>query len=306
MARLRNLGMPFGSPGGIINIPAPAGSALAGQIQMQSMQGLGQALGMYLGQRQAGQLRQEDIRRLQAMGPQQDIFNTMYGARGMQAPQAQMPQMESPMGQKLALQGQLGNIFGTPYGKPPWWVQGATPEQIEDYKGRVGGPLVQIGEKLLSPEQRQEVAEADYREKLTTKALTPTEMKGVQTTIKDIMGEGQTLPFGIRPGPAISQENMSAKWKETMESTGYAGRNKIQQKQIEREFDRYIAMLNKGKGAGVLKGQYKWDRRKYKAGESTSKQRVNVLNRRAITATNPKTGKRIQSFDGGKTWQPVR
>jgi len=114
MAQLRNLGQPFGSPGGIINIPAPAGSALAGQIQMRAMAGLGQALGMYLGQRRAGQLRQEDIRRLQAMGPQQDIFNTMYGARGLQAPQAQMPQMVSPMGQELALQGQLGNIFADP------------------------------------------------------------------------------------------------------------------------------------------------------------------------------------------------
>lgn len=98
----------------IINIPAPAGSALAGQIQMQAWQGLGQALGSYLGQRRVNQLRQQDIRSLQGMGQQQDIFNTMYGARGMQAPQAQMPVLQSRMGQQAQLAGQLGNIFGSP------------------------------------------------------------------------------------------------------------------------------------------------------------------------------------------------
>lgn len=115
MAQLRNLGTPFGSPGGIINIPAPAGSALAGQIQMRAMEGLGQALGMYLGQRQAGQLRQEDIRRLQDMGPQQDILSSMYGARGMQAPQAQIPQMVGPQAQQKQLNLELGRLYGDPF-----------------------------------------------------------------------------------------------------------------------------------------------------------------------------------------------
>lgn len=253
----------------VINVPAPAGSALAGQIQMQAMQGLGQALGSYLGQRRAGQYRQENLRRIQAMGPQQDIFNTMYGARGMQAPQAQAPQMVGPQAQQQQLALELGRIYGDSYGKPPWWVQGATQRQVEDYRGRVGGPLVQIGERLLSPEKRQELAEAEYEKGLTTKPLTPTEKKGVQATITEVMGERRTIPFGIRPGAAYSQEEMNRKWEETIEATGYAGRSKVQQKQIEGEFDRHIAMLNKGKGLGVLKGQYQWNRKKYKIGGIT-------------------------------------
>lgn len=116
MAQLRNLGTPFGSPGGIINIPAPAGSALAGQIQMRAMSGLGQALGMYLGQRQQTGYTQENLRRIQAMGPQQDIFNTMYGARGLEAPQAQMPQMVGPRAQEAQLGGYLQRLFGDPFG----------------------------------------------------------------------------------------------------------------------------------------------------------------------------------------------
>ncbi len=114
MAQLRGLGQPFGSPGGIINIPAPSGSALAGQIQMRAMEGLGRGLGTYMGQRRANQDRQENLRRIQAMGPQQDIFNTMYGARGMQAPQAQVPQMVGPEGQRAQLGMELGRLYGDP------------------------------------------------------------------------------------------------------------------------------------------------------------------------------------------------
>ncbi len=116
MTRLANLGQPFGSPGGIINIPAPAGSALAGQIQMQSMQGLGQALGAVLAQKRQEQDLQENIRRMQSMPQTQDIFNTMYGARGMQAPQAQMPQMVGPQAQQMQLQGMMGQMYGDPFG----------------------------------------------------------------------------------------------------------------------------------------------------------------------------------------------
>ena len=50
-----------------------------------------------------------------------------------------------------------------------------------------------------------------------------------------------------------------------MEATGYSARPKVQQKQIEREFDQRVQILNKGKGVGVLANQYQWDRKKYKA-----------------------------------------
>lgn len=267
----------------IINVPAPAGSALAGQIQMQSMQGLGQALGMYLGQKRQGQFRQQDIQALQGMGQSQDIFNTMYGARGLQAPQAQFPTMQSRLGQQLALQGQLGNIFQKPM-LPTQQIASRKLAKIDSLQKKVragtasenekvmlekmlaGQPLVQIGERLLPPEDRIRGAQADLEKKLAQEPMTPTEIKGVQTTIKEIMGEGETLPFGARLGPALSQEDMNTRWESAMEATGYEGRNEVQKKQINNEFDRHIAILNKGKGLGTLKGQYQWDRRKYGMG----------------------------------------
>lgn len=110
MAQLRNLGQPFGSPGGIINIPAPAGSALAGQIQMQSMQGLGQALGQYLGQKKQEQLWAQDLQNYQ-------VAQQAAGATGLgQMPNwpGAMPQMQSRMGQQAQMQSQLGQMFPAP------------------------------------------------------------------------------------------------------------------------------------------------------------------------------------------------
>ena len=115
MARLGNLGQPFGSPGGIINVPAPSGSALAGQIQMQSMQGLGQALGAYLGQRKQNQLWEQDQPNIQN-------FLQSYAASqqpGFTGPPPQLPEMRSRRGQgfeQSVLQAQLGGIFGDPFG----------------------------------------------------------------------------------------------------------------------------------------------------------------------------------------------
>jgi len=115
MAQLRNLGQPFGSPGGIINVPAPSGSALAGQIQMQSMQGLGQALGAYLGQRKQNQLWQQDQSALQ------NFFQSYMASQqpGFTGPPMPFPEMQSRRGQGIeqsVLQSQLGGIFGDPFG----------------------------------------------------------------------------------------------------------------------------------------------------------------------------------------------
>ena len=93
-----------------IQLPAPAGSALAGQIQMQAMRGLGQALGGW----NQSRLQGRDIQSLQSMDQRQNIFNDMYGARGMQAPQAQVPQMQSRLGRQAMLGGQLQNMFRDP------------------------------------------------------------------------------------------------------------------------------------------------------------------------------------------------
>lgn len=111
MTQLRNLGQPFGGQGGIINIPAPAGSALAGQIQMQSMQGLGQALGQYLGQRKQQQLGQLDLQDLQNYLQEIDLAKQLPMGTG---PEPVFPQMRSRKFQNLQAQALAGRILAPP------------------------------------------------------------------------------------------------------------------------------------------------------------------------------------------------
>lgn len=134
MAQLRNLGQPFGSPGGIINIPAPAGSALAGQIQMQSMQGLGQALGQYLGRRKQQELWQQDIQNMQ-LAQQSQL------PQGMAGPQMGMPQMQSRMGRQAQMQSQLGQMFPAP----------ADPFTLTPGAGRFTGAGQLVAERAPAP-----------------------------------------------------------------------------------------------------------------------------------------------------------
>ena len=139
MAQLRNLGMPFGSPGGIINIPAPAGSQLAGQIQMQSMQGIGQALGQYLGQKRQQERWQQDLRNYQ-------VAQQSAGATGLgQIPSWGMPQMQSRMGQQAQTQSQLGQMFPAP----------ADPFSLTPGAGQYTGTGELIAEREAEPKTTQ-------------------------------------------------------------------------------------------------------------------------------------------------------
>ena len=131
----------------IINIPAPAGSALAGQIQMQSWQGLGQALGAYFGQKKQTELRGMDIRNLGVA--QQSATATGLG----QIPSwpGAMPQMQSRMGQQAQLGGQLANIFASP----------ADPFTLAPGAGRFTGAGQLVAEREPSPIQpTQKAAQA--------------------------------------------------------------------------------------------------------------------------------------------------
>jgi hypothetical protein len=116
-----------------------------------------------------------------------------------------------------------------------------TAEDKAELKRLIGPtPVVQIGEKLLKPEQRLIAAEKAFKQKIRGEPLSPTEKKGVKTTIGEILGEGKALPFGVRPGPALTQEDMNKLWENTMEATGYSGRDTTAQKQIEQEFDMQV------------------------------------------------------------------
>lgn len=143
----------------------------------------------------------------------------------------------------------------------------ATPEEADELKSslQINRPLVEFGKlpgsaQYLTEEERKEQAKQPLN-----KPLSNVETKGVSTTIKSILGDRKTLPFGLKPGAAVSQSNMESLWEQTIEETGYAGRGRVAKKQIESRFDREVTALNKGKGLGVLANQYEWDRKKWEA-----------------------------------------
>lgn len=121
-------------------------------------------------------------------------------------------------------------------------------------------PLVEFSglDKILTPEQRKTKATQVLKKPLTT-----TEVKGVDTIIGAVVGESKPLPFGAKRGAAVKQADTEKMWEQVAEETGYNGRSRIAQKQIESRFDRKIATLNKGKGVGVLANQYQWSRKKW-------------------------------------------
>ena len=163
---------------------------------------------------------------------------------------------------------------------PGWWNQ-ATPQQQQGYMGRVGGPLVQVGSKLLSEPTRKTAAELENAEKIRAaqvsaeedeakrisrqvgEPLTVTETKGVDTIVKAVLGESKALPFGIMPGPAKSQEDLEVMWENVKDQTQYEARGSVAKKKIRSSFDIRVGILNKGKGVATLKGQYAWDRKAY-------------------------------------------
>lgn len=147
-----------------------------------------------------------------------------------------------------------------------------------------GTPLVQIGNlpgefRFLTEDEQVAQAKAQLEKKIAPKPLTPTEQKGVRTTVNTVLTESgitggvdskgeliaKALPFGIRGGAAVNQETIGKLWEQTKVETGYSGRNKIQKRQIEVAFDRQIAVLNKGKGIATLSGQYQWNRKQWEA-----------------------------------------
>lgn len=176
-----------------------------------------------------------------------------------------------------------------------------TPDQqktIDDVI-RPKGPLVQIGGlpggfQFLTPEEQKTQAISELKKKVAPKALTPTEQKGVQSTVRsvliesgltgglDVDGEllGKKVPFGLLPGAAVSQERIGQLWEQVMESTGYASRDRGQQRQIDAVFDRQIAVINKGKGIGVLAKQYEWSRSLYNKNHRRSNETIDAFIKR--------------------------
>ncbi len=251
-------------------VPAPAGTGNIAQNFAFASSQLGQGIGQFIAQRRQQQ--------------QQAVLRQFLQQQGVQVPTNLPPQFL----QQFALQRQeLAGRAAIARAKPISPAQQITQKQLNrinllEHKARQGTitepekaelqrslqrnrPLVEFGAlpgltRLLTPEERVEKAKAPLK-----KPLTSTEVKGVDATINAILGEPKALPFGVRPGAAISQSKMEILWEQTIEETGYNGRGKIAKKQIEARFDRRIKELNRGKGLGVLANQYEWSRTKWEA-----------------------------------------
>ncbi len=192
MAQLRNLGQPFGSPGGIINIPAPAGSALAGQIQMQSMQGIGQALGQYLGRKKQEKLWQQDMLNMQ-LAQQSQL------PQGMVGPQMGMPQMQSRMGRQAQMQSQLGQMFPAP----------AKPFSLPPGAGQYTGEGKLVAERAQAPMlPTQKAAQAKLDAYNKAKAMPPLKRNKHQQAVVEKFEMGQAL-VQINLGRASPTERTS-------------------------------------------------------------------------------------------------
>lgn len=295
------------SRGGIQVLPPPfpnqfagvagfANNLVAGLLQQQQQKSLAGQLSILGQQLQGGgqidfsaftnpQVHQLAIQAVSRQRQQQQPFTLTPGAERFTAggqPVAQVPAAARPpiSPSQQRAQAQLDTYRAAKI--IPVNQRTKSQQKTVDNFEETGQPLVQIGGLpglfgALTPEERPIQARAELAKRIAPKALTPTEQKGVQVTVRSVLVEsgltggldskgeliGKAVPFGVRRGAAVSQERIGQLWEQVMESTGYTSRDRGQQRQIDAVFDRQIKVLNKGKGITILKNQYQWNRALY-------------------------------------------
>jgi len=178
--------------------------------------------------------------------------------------------------------------FQTPYGKPPWWTAGATPQQIEDYRNRVGGPIVNIqtGQELMTAGQRQDLADEQYRK---TTQPTRTDRTAFANTAFGILG---TLPQRRWKAGRYnySRQSVNQGYEQYLNETGYQAANENTKKAIR---DSWYGLMKQIKQTGlqtrnfsVGKNEIDWD---------PSDAKIKQLEGRRPAATGRPEGGRIES-----------
>lgn len=146
--------------------------------------------------------------------------------------------------------GRLGTL-------PGWWAF-ATPQQQQDYMNRVGGPLVQVGPKLLTPQQRQDLADKGYKEEM---GLTSTQLsnarKGVKTIVRE-MGHGTWLG-DMKGFKNFKRDNLIAGYKQYRIENDYASKSEENKKKLDDVFDSQMNTYNKAGYGDHGKGEFDWD-----------------------------------------------
>lgn len=307
----------------------------------QALMGFAQPLAQGLAIGGQRRLTQQDIQALQQWQQRQNIYNTMYGARGLEAPQAQFPQMRSQMGQQLAMTGMMGNIFQEPM-LPTQQIAEKKLNQINLLQAKVnagiatpnekamlekmlaGQPMVQIGlGQPASPSERKEIAET----RASIDAL---------DNLKNLFDSAQTKtgPITGRVSPLAGLMGMTTDEQEAFMAATFAFKNAIIKEITGSQLSEHEANRIMKQVPDITdppaRWKAKWEQSR-KNLEMLQKRRMQILQQSGIrvpigeqaitiekplisnnqiayqegqTAVNPKTGKRI-IFRNGK-WQPVK
>lgn len=143
--------------------------------------------------------------------------------------------------------GRLGTV-------PGWWAY-ATPQQKQDYMNRVGGPLVQVGPKLLTPKQRQDLADKDYKEEM---GLTSTELSNARKGVKTLVRE---TPDKWAPGWSdYSRDTLLDLYKQYRVENDYESKSEENRAKLDEIFDSQMATYNRvGHPSVTGKNEFDWD-----------------------------------------------
>lgn len=270
---------------------------------LQTLDPLGMALGGGIGQGMANRMmeqrQQQEWQKLLGgiMGMYQQQGGLPSGAGfpglgGMAATGAQqMPnlqglgQISDPRMQTAALQ-MLMQQQQTPFGKVPGWWQFATPEQKQAYMDRVGGPMVNIqtGQKLLTGEQRQDIAEEDYRTKMQPST---TLLNTASAAARDILEEIPTKGvWGIGKAD-LTQKDLLNAYDTYRTEINYDGLSAKERRAADNIWDNLIAVKNRTGYKDIGKGELQWNPRSSEVQKLRQakpivppKQTTNILTRR--------------------------
>lgn len=155
----------------------------------------------------------------------------------------------SGMIENMFSKGRLGTI-------PGWWAF-ATEKQKQDYMDRVGGPVVQIGQRLLTEDQRQQIAEKDYQEKM---GLSSSDKDLARKSCKTIINQISPSRMKYIPGARnFRQEQLIDAYKQYQTENDYSSKSAENRKFLDDVWDGQIETYNKAGLKGHGKNELQWD-----------------------------------------------
>lgn len=152
-------------------------------------------------------------------------------------------------------------------GAIPWASTQMTPAQRQNWLDNYGrGVTIQTGEKLLTPEQRQERAETEFREKV---GLSPAEKNLARKSAEEILKgtKGRWFSYdipGVKTYPDYTQGMMLENYKTWRAENSYDEQTPRKQKELDDVWDAKMALWSKSgvkfdKDNIIGKDEIDWD-----------------------------------------------